>query len=53
MEIVECPYCSEVQSKEMPYGGTTYQFVCVECEDEFEVYKTKSGAVMGIAHMIS
>lgn len=40
-EKVECPYCNEVQNKEIYSENTNLQYICIECENEFEVYKTK------------
>lgn len=41
IEKVECPYCSEVQNKNVYSENVALQCICIECENEFEIYKTK------------
>lgn len=46
---IECPNCSEIQKKSISFEGVNYQCICVECENEFYVYKHKNEIFIDMA----
>lgn len=51
MEKVECPYCNEVQYKNIYSENVPLQCICIECENEFEVYKNSENTFVDIPEM--